>query len=379
MTLVKKQPSQKLMILIWNMGIGGIQKRVKDIIIDLQTNRKYANVEVILVVKYEEPSFFTQELLKKTKSNKVKIIYYTPSHQKSKRFPSIFWVIKQYLKHKPDVLLTFLDHLSVTAVFIKYVIFWHKCKVVLNEGVLTSRYLQLNRGRWVGFFSFLVKTFYRYADRIVVPSLAVKNDLINSFQIPSDIIHVIPNWTLFTPPKKTVSKKYDLAYVGRYEEEKNPMLFLEVVRRVSKEDSKVTACMVGSGKLEEKIMSYIKKHKLSNKVSLLSPQNNMQQVLPQCRLLVVTSKNEGLPNVVLEAGALSIPSISTPFLGVEEVIIDGKTGWIIESSQEIAQLATDLLKNKSKITKTGILAQKHINQHFSIRNQRKFISTVLNA
>lgn len=379
MTLPSKNQPTKLMILIWNMGIGGIQKRVKDIIIDLQTNKKYKNIEVVLLVKFEQPSFFTQELLTKTHSNKVKILYYTPSHQKSKGFPSIFWIIKQYLYFKPDVLLTFLDHLSVVAVLIKHLIFWHSCQVVLNEGVLTSRYIQLNRGRWVWLWSSLVKHFYRFADRIIVPSQAVKNDLIHNFQIPLQNIHVIPNWTLFTYPKSPIPKIYDLVFIGRYEEEKNPLLFLEVIRSVVKAYPQVRACMVGSGKLEASILRYLKKHDLSSNVTLLSPKNNMQQVLPQCKILVVTSKNEGLPNVVLEAAALKIPSISTPFLGVEEVIINNKTGWILENAQEITTKVDFLLRHQSQIKEIGHNANRHIKKHFSVDNQTKFITTLLSS
>jgi glycosyltransferase involved in cell wall biosynthesis len=255
----------------------------------------------------------------------------------------------------------------------KYFAFWHDCKIVLNEGVLTSRYLKINRGHFWWIWMLMVSLFYRFADMIIVPSRAVKRDLIELFKIPNQKVTIIPNWTLFSKTNAHQSRKYDLAYIGRYEEEKNPMLFLEVVRLVHLQNSKLKACIVGSGKLEPQIKEFIRRHSLSKVVKLLSPLNNMSQVLPSCRLLLVTSKNEGLPNVVLEAGALEIPSIAAPFLGVEEVILEGETGWIRQEASEISSLVLTLLKNNKLITQTGHQAQQHIAKHFSHLNQKKFI------
>ena len=52
--------------------------------------------------------------------------------------------------------------------------------------------------------------------------------------------------------------------------------------------------------------------------------------------LVFPSYREGFPNVVIEAGAMGLPSIVTDINGSREIIIDGENGVIIPSHDEMA-------------------------------------------
>ena len=62
----------------------------------------------------------------------------------------------------------------------------------------------------------------------------------------------------------------------------------------------------------------------------------MRPFYAEADALVFPSYREGFPNVVLEAGAMGLPSIVTDINGSREIIIEGKNGTIIPPRDEEA-------------------------------------------
>ncbi|MEO8581505.1 MAG: glycosyltransferase [Patescibacteria group bacterium] len=366
---------RKLLIVIWDMALGGIQKRVRDLILEINTNQP--DWEIHLLLKFEEPAYFLDSL---ADCKNLHLHFYKKNREQLGRSLPLAWIIQPFFSIKPDVCLTFLEHLSISMVIVKHLMRWRKdSRLVLNEGILTSTYLGLNKDilGWKP-YAFLIKIFYRFSNLIIVPTKEVKEDLVFSFKVPSNKIKVISNWTLF-PPKSADKKRYDLIYVTRYEREKNPKLFLEIIDNLKKKLPNIKGCLVGEGSLKKELVQFVKDHKLDKNVKILDFQANTQAFLLDSKIFVITSKNEGMPNVVLEAGISSLPTVSTNFRGSNEVIIQGKTGYILKdgSVTEFTHYCFELLKNDVKRKKMGQAAQRHIVQNFSYNTQQKFIKYLL--
>lgn len=360
------------MILIWDMGIGGVQKRVKDIIIDIGQN--HPEWEVYLFIKRRKTSHFLKEVLSKTSINTHHFVF-TGSYKRSKTIYAFIWIVKNYLKIKPHVTLTFLDHLSIIMVALKILFFWQKTRLVLNEGILTSRYININRKRPF-LWKLLVKATYKYADKIIVPTRAIETDLINNFDVPQQKIKIIPNWTLFKPthPLKPV---YDLIYIGRFEKEKNPIGVIDIVRDLKRVKPNIQVCMLGKGRQESSLSKLILQNNLSKNVSLPGYQVNIIPYLRKSKIHILPTMNEGMPNVVLEAAMCQIPTVSSNFDGVCEVIKHKKTGYIAKSHNEMVSFIRKLLDDSRLRTDFGRESQNMTLGRFSSRNQKHFIRVLL--
>ena len=66
---------------------------------------------------------------------------------------------------------------------------------------------------------------------------------------------------------------------------------------------------------------------------------NTRDVLAAIDLFVLPTYREGVPRVLMEAGAMQVPGIATNIRGCREVVVNNVTGWLIEprSSVELAQ------------------------------------------
>ena len=86
--------------------------------------------------------------------------------------------------------------------------------------------------------------------------------------------------------------------------------------------------------MKESIEASLQEGDISARVDLPGwiSHNDLPRYLNQLRLLVLPSYTEGLPNIMLEAMACGTPVLATSVGAVPDVIIDGKTGFIMENN-----------------------------------------------
>jgi glycosyltransferase involved in cell wall biosynthesis len=84
---------------------------------------------------------------------------------------------------------------------------------------------------------------------------------------------------------------------------------------------------------------------------------------------VLSSRYEGLPMVLLEAGACALPVVATDVAGTREVVVDGKTGWLAHAgdAQELAETMTKLMRMPPEARNAmGDRARRHVARSFSL-------------
>ena len=141
--------------------------------------------------------------------------------------------------------------------------------------------------------------------------------------------------------------EYDIVYVGRFANPKNPLRFVDVIEKVIKVIPNVKVAMIGDGELLEQTKLHAESKKLLNNIKFLGFRSNPYKMLSQAKVLVMTSDREGLPMIAVEAMALEVPIVSTPTDGLCDLIKNGKNGYLSNEDDALAHLIEKILQDEA--------------------------------
>ncbi|CAM4240406.1 glycosyltransferase family 4 protein [Gillisia hiemivivida] len=166
-------------------------------------------------------------------------------------------------------------------------------------------------------------------------------------------------------------------HVGNFSPEKNHEFLLDLFYELKNEHPDIKLVCVGNGVLFEKVKQTIHQRGLEQNVFLLGFRQDIPELIAASDCLVLSSKIEGVPGVILEAGTQKTPSISTNVGGVSEVLINDKTGYLIENFDVMSfkDRLVDLMENDEKRILFGENAFNMISKGFDPeKNVKKFES-----
>lgn len=186
----------------------------------------------------------------------------------------------------------------------------------------------------------LMQPFEKLIDKHITVTKYLKEYLKKEFGNDYKKIEVIHNGVdtqHFTAKKKASGKA--VCWVGRFSPEKHPELFVELARAQPEREFR----MAGDGEMFGWLKDYARSEKIEN-LQFLGSVDDVKGLLAQSRVLVMTSEIEGLPIVLLEAGAMGIPVIAPNVGGIPEYITSGKNGYLIEDYREVGDYCSALSK-----------------------------------
>lgn len=104
---------------------------------------------------------------------------------------------------------------------------------------------------------------------------------------------------------------------------------------------------------------------LQARAHLLGARHDMPQVLADLDAVLLTSRNEGLPIALIEAGAAGKPVVATSVGGIAELVAHERTGFLGESVDELAFGLAQLLENRALGPAMGQRARLRIDKRHS--------------
>ena len=241
------------------------------------------------------------------------------------------------------------------------------------------------------YHNFIKKFFYKkiisFANKVIVNSLEFKKQMDKRFNIdahcifnPLNIHEILKKSkyakkdTFFITKKKCLK----LINIGRFTDQKDQITILKAANLL-KDKINFKLIIAGRGVEEKKLKRYIKDHNLNHLVKIRNFLENPYPVMKQSDFLILSSKYEGLPNVLLEGIVLNKLIISSDCpTGPKEILSKGKGGYLfkIGDYNELSNKIIYYYKNKSKINSMLKFSKKNIKRFDYDINLNKYYNLV---
>lgn len=157
-------------------------------------------------------------------------------------------------------------------------------------------------------------------------------------------------------------------FVGRLVGDKGINELVKAFVKLSKKNKNVKLLLVGPFEEDLDPLSQETKTVINNEEEIISVgfQKDVRKYFAISDTLVFPSYREGFPNVVMQAGAMKIPSIVSDINGCNEIIAKGVNGDIIEVKSESAifEKMCFYLENKGVVAEKGQRSRKIIKDNY---------------
>ncbi|MTH17536.1 glycosyltransferase [Flavobacterium sp. LC2016-01] len=175
--------------------------------------------------------------------------------------------------------------------------------------------------------------------------------------------------------------------IGRFVNKKAPYYTILAFKKVHEQFPNARLVMGGNGELSEVCLNMIRTFKLQDVVSLLGIVDRSQFIeylstslaFVQHSITALNGDQEGTPVAILEASAAGLPVISTKHAGIPDVIIDGKTGFLVEEHdvEGMAEKMKLFLLNKELAITLGMNGKKKIKTDFTLERYLNVIDDLI--
>ena len=182
--------------------------------------------------------------------------------------------------------------------------------------------------------------------------------------------------SFFVKPKKKNLDQPTLVYTGRIEKEKNPLFLIKIARELKKILPNFRLIILGSGSQLNILNQKIFKYKLMENVLLAGEVNRniLPDIYKSAHLFVTASKSEVMPLSVIEALASGLPILVLNNSGLDEIVKDGKNGFILRESPKLfAEKINFIFSSPQTIYKLSENAYKTAQEFSCEKTARKMI------
>ena len=219
---------------------------------------------------------------------------------------------------------------------------------------------------------YLTTFFY---DTIIIVSKGIKESYVFNDRVKSKTVllnNYIDSKSIVKKASNKNKENIDLLFVGRLEQVKNPIEFINIVYKVKEKFPNIRATIIGYGSLFNQCTTKIKEKNLYGNIQMLGYKDNPFPYILKSRILINTSKKEGFGLSIVEGILLDNVILSSNTDGAQEILGSDYFG-ICNNVDEFVKKTTQLLNDSEEYKKILNVCKGQIEQYI---DEKSFKNTL---
>jgi glycosyltransferase involved in cell wall biosynthesis len=199
----------------------------------------------------------------------------------------------------------------------------------------------------------------------------------------SEQVCVVANGTPDMGFRARRSAGWRIGMIGSISPEKGQGEFLRAASMLAPEFGDLRFVLCGAPALpQSSYFRMVEQYANSLPVDSLGWRDDIGKVLAELDLLVIASKAEGMPRVMLEAFSAGVPVVAFPVGGIPEVIVDGETGFLVHertSKALAARIREIILLGQGPLQRVADQARREWEGNYTVEAYQRNVTAVMES
>lgn len=230
----------------------------------------------------------------------------------------------------------------------------------------------------------LIKSLQKYilkkSDKVIVSSAQMKKIIIDNYKINSEkiIINYDPIPKLKILRLENEINNFRLILIDSLETQSELKEIIKLITKLKDNFENIELNIISEKENKKELKQIIKENNLKNKIKFLEhiSQAEKEYLIKNSCGIIINSKKEHNPNLILQAFSLSTPVIASNTSLYQEIIKNNYNGFIFSNKEELKKIINQLFTEQNKFQEITSRAKQDLKNKYSWDQHLKILSNL---